>query len=156
MIAVLDASARSPVTPTAVRANPFHILIVDDDAALLNLEATILGREGHWVETAKDGEAAWQALQSGHFDLLVTDNRMPGISGLALVRQLRIASITLPIVMVSGTLGNLDTAKLTRDPWSRIHGFVCKPFTIPQLVLAVHRALDSGADGNVSQQLAPA
>jgi CheY-like chemotaxis protein len=156
MTSVLDSFARSSVTQTPARGKPLHILIVDDEATILDMEAKILECDGHRVETAENGEAAWQALQGGDYDLLVTDNLMPGVSGLALVRQLRIASITLPIVMVSGTLGNLDTAKLTRDPWSRIHGFVSKPFTIPQLVLAVHRALDSGADGNVSQQLAPA
>jgi DNA-binding NtrC family response regulator len=155
MIAVLDASARSPVTRTAARGKPLHILIVDDDATILNLEAKILECDGHRVETAENGEAAWRALQGGNYDLLVTDNLMPGMSGLALVRQLRIASITLPVVMVSGTLGNLDTATLTRDPWSRIHGFVGKPFTISQLLSAVHRALNSVAVGTVSSHRAP-
>ena len=151
----VDASSRSPVTRTAARGKPLHILIVDDDATILNLEAKILECDGHHVETAENGEAAWRALESGNYDLLVTDNLMPGMSGLALVRQLRIASITLPVVMVSGTLGNLDTAKLIRDPWSRIHGFVGKPFTIPQLLSAVHRALNSVAVGTVSGHFAP-
>jgi DNA-binding NtrC family response regulator len=140
-----DASARSPVTQTADRGKPLHILIVDDDATILGLESKILECDGHCVETANNGEAAWHALQGRNFDLLVTDNLMPGLSGLALVRQLRIASITVPVVMVSGTLDNLDTEKLTRDPWSRIHGFVGKPFTIPQLLSTVHQALDSPA-----------
>ena len=131
MIAVHDASALSQVPQTGARAKPLHILGVVDDATILNLEAKILERNGHHVETAENGEAAWQALQDGNYDLLVTDNLMPGISGLALVRQLRRASLTLPVVMVSGTLQSLDTPKLTRDPWSRIHGFVGKPFTVP-------------------------
>ena len=154
MIAVLDSSARSSVTQTPARSKPPHTLIVDDDSTILNLEAKILECDGHRVQTAENGEAAWQALQGGNYDLLVTDNLMPGISGLALVRQLRIASITLPVVMVSGTLANLDTATLTHDPWSRIHGFVGKPFTIAQLLSAVHRALNSEAVGIVSDHLA--
>jgi CheY-like chemotaxis protein len=155
MIAVLDASDRSPVAPSAARGKTFRILVVDDDAAILRLEKTILECDGHCVETAKDGEAAWQALQDGAYDLLVTDNIMSGLSGLALVRQLRLANITLPVVMVSGTVAHLDTAKLTRDPGARINGFVGKPFTIHQLLSAVHRALDSVEFGTVSGRFGP-
>lgn len=80
---------------------------------------------------------------------------MPGLSGLALVRPLRRANLTLPVVMVSGTLAHLDTAKLTRDPGSRINGFVGKPFTIYQLLSAAHRAVDSAAFGTVSGHFRP-
>lgn len=155
MIAVLDASDRSPVTPSAARGQTRRILVVDDDAVILRLEKMILECAGHRVETAKDGEAAWQALKDGEYDLLVTDNIMPGLSGLALVRQLRRANLTLPVVMVSGTLGHLDTAKLTRDPWSRINGFVGKPFTIHQLLSAVHLAVDSAPFDTVRGHFGP-
>ncbi len=155
MIAVLDASDRSPVTPSAARGQTLRILVVDDDAVILRLEKTILECAGHRVETATDGEAAWQALKNGEYDLLITDNIMPGLSGLALVRQLRRANLTLPVVMVSGTLAHLDTAKLSRDPGSRINGFVGKPFTIYRLLSAVHLAVNSAAFGTVSGHFRP-
>ncbi len=68
---------------------------------------------------------------------------MPGISGLTLVRKLRVAGIALPVVMVSGSLKTLDTVMLTRDSRSHIHAFVPKPFTISELLAAVRCCITS-------------
>jgi CheY-like chemotaxis protein len=143
MNAVLDAPVCSPAMPTAANDESLHILVVEDDATIRNLEAMILESAGHSVDTAENGETAWQTLQASNYDLLVTDYIMPGTSGLALVRQLRIAKRALPVVMISGSFETLDTAKLTRDPWSRIQAFVRKPFSPPELLSAVQRALGS-------------
>ena len=122
-----------------------HILVVDDDEGVRLLEAAILKRVGHTVDIANDGASAWHLLLAGNYDLLVTDYLMPGISGLALVRQLRVASMALPVVMVSGTLESLDTVRLSRDPWTHIHAFVRKPFPIADFMEAVNGALAIGS-----------
>ena len=140
MAPVLNASACSPVAPTAIHDEPLHILVVDDDADIRCLEARILTNAGHHVDMAADGFAAWRALLVGRYNLLVTDYIMPGVSGLALVRQLRVACVALPVVLVSGHLENLDIVRLKRDPWSCIQAFVRKPFTIPDLLSAVRSA----------------
>lgn len=141
-------SSLSPEAPTAA-ASPFngaaHILVVDDDESVLLLEAAILRRAGYSVETAGDGASAWHALLTGTFDLLVTDYLMPGISGVALVRQLRVADMALPVVLVSGTMESLDPVRLRRDPWTRIHAFVSKPFLIVDFLEAVVSALAVGS-----------
>ena len=124
-----------------MRGKPPSILIVDDDPDIRKLEARILKNAGFHVDTAGDGEAAWRAVRGGDYDLLVIDHIMPGVSGLALVQQLRVASFTLPVVMVSGSLETLDLAMLTRDPRSRIQAFVRKPFTIPALLAAVYSCI---------------
>jgi len=143
MNATPDAPVCSPAALAAANDEPLRILVVEDDEVIRSLEAVILESAGHSVDTAENGEAAWRTLQASDYDLLVTDYIMPGVSGLALVRQLRIANMALPVVMVSGTLETLDTAKLARDPWSRIHAFVRKPFSQPELLSAVHSALGS-------------
>jgi len=145
MNAVLVAPICPSITQIAAGGEPrrIRILIVDDDADIRRLEARILKNAGHHVDTAADGESAWRALRGGDYNLLVIDHIMPGISGLALVRQLRVASIALPVVMVSGSLETLDTARLSRDPRSRINAFVRKPFTIPDLLAAVHSSVAS-------------
>jgi len=130
---------------------PLRILVVDDEPDIRGLEARILKNAGHHVDTAADSADAWRALQGGHYHLLVTDYIMPGASGLALVRQLRVAGVAVPVVMVSGNIENLDTARLTRDPWSRIQAFVGKPFTIPDLLSAVSSAV-SRPSPKTSQQ----
>lgn len=124
----------------AARAMP-RTLIVDDDPAILVMEALILERAGHRVDRAQDGETAWQALLQRNYDLLLTDNQMPGTSGVALVRQLRVANMELPVVMISGTLGDIDTQRLSHDPWARIDAFLQKPFTVQQLLATVQLAL---------------
>lgn len=109
----------------------------------------ILKNAGHHVDTAVDGEAAWRALQGRNYHLLVTDHIMPGVSGLALVRQLRVAGVAVPVVMVSGSVESLDTARLSSDPWSRIHAFVRKPFTTSDLLAAVRSAITVETTGAV-------
>jgi CheY-like chemotaxis protein len=143
MNALLDAPACCPAAPSGANDKSIRILVAEDDATVRQMEAMILESDGHRVDTAEDGESAWEALQAGYYDLLVTDYIMPGVSGLALARQLRIAKKALPIVMISGSLDSLDTAKLARDPWSRIHAFVRKPFSHAELLSAVHSALGS-------------
>lgn len=115
---------------------------MDDDPAVLNLEAMVLESAGHRVDTAADGERAWQALTTGEYDLLVTDYIMPGVSGLALVRRLRMADMMLPVVMVSGNLSAINTSKLSNDPWTRIDAFLPKPFNVSELLSVVNRAFD--------------
>ena len=132
---------------------PSHLLVVDDDPDVLGIITVILERDGYRVDTAANGEAAWHALVCGAYDLLVTDHIMSGISGLALVRQLRVADMTLPVVMVTGSLDALDTVKLSGDPWSRVDAFVSKPFTAPELRSAVHRALSRETAGAAAGRL---
>ena len=122
---------------------PLRILVVDDEPDIRGLEARILKNAGHHVDMAADSEGAWRALQGGHYHLLVTDYIMPGTSGLALVRQLRVAGVALPVVMVSGNIENLDPARLTRAPWSRIQAFVGKPFSSDRLSIELTRLLAS-------------
>jgi CheY-like chemotaxis protein len=118
-----------------------RVLVVDDDEQVLKLEAEILKLAGLAVVTAKDGNAAWKALLAGDFDMLVTDYRMPGVSGVALIRQARIAKLDLPVVMVSASFAELDTERLSHDPWTRVAAFVHKPFTVAGLTSAVVGAL---------------
>lgn len=132
-----DAPACSPLAP----GTPFRILVVDDDPDLLRLEAKILRRDGHRVDTAENGEVAWKALGCGAYDLVVTDYIMPRVSGLALVRQMRVADMMLPVMMVSGNLSHIEATRLSADPWSRIDAVLHKPFDADDLVSAVNRVL---------------
>lgn len=145
MSTLLDVPASFPVASVAGNGEPLRILVVDDNADMRRLEVMILKGAGYCVDTAADAEAAWLALKGGDYDLLVTDYIMPGASGLALVRQLRAAGFAVPVVMVSGNVEDLDTPSLTRDPGSRIHAFVRKPFTAADLLWAVRSAVTAEA-----------
>jgi YesN/AraC family two-component response regulator len=56
------------------------------------------------VDTAEDGEFGWEALQAKNYDLLITDNNMPKVSGLELVKKLRSARMALPVILASGAM----------------------------------------------------
>lgn len=67
---------------------------------------------GHAIEHVEDGLSAWARMSQdlGHFDMLITDNQMPGLTGLKLVEQLRQTEYPGRIVVYSGGLSALDAA----------------------------------------------
>ena len=79
-----------------------RILLADDDETDRELYSFFLSRAGYHVDTAADGEEAWNTLLSTCYDLLLTDYNMPCLSGLDLVARIRAAGITLPVIINSG------------------------------------------------------
>ena len=66
-----------------------HILLVDDDAYMCALNAGILMGSGYKVQTAAHGAEAWKALELRNYDLLITENIMPYVTGMQLLKHLR-------------------------------------------------------------------
>lgn len=93
--------------PAPVKPSPY-ILVAEDNLGARQLYMQILMCSGYRVDTAENGQAAWNALESarresGRYDLLITDNAMPELSGVDLVRKMRSAHMDLPVIMASGT-----------------------------------------------------
>ena len=80
-----------------------HILVAEDDPVILHFNAEALSRSGYQVDTANDGAAAWLALSVDSYDLLITDNSMPNLSGVELLEKLRAARMAMPVIMATGT-----------------------------------------------------
>src|ERR1700720_4218278 len=78
---------------------PLRILVVDDDIAIRQLSAEVLIRSGYEVDAAADGAAAWRALNSDSYDLLITDPNVPELTGVELLKKLRAARMSLPVIM---------------------------------------------------------
>jgi DNA-binding NtrC family response regulator len=66
---------------------PKRVLVVDDDAMMRSFLSTVMREEGHVVEEAGDGTRAVEALRRSEFDLVITDLRMPDLSGMELLRE---------------------------------------------------------------------
>jgi two-component system, cell cycle response regulator CpdR len=64
-----------------------RILLAEDDDSLRAFLVTNLNRAGHQVEAHGDGDSAWEALERGAYDLLLTDIVMPGLDGIELARR---------------------------------------------------------------------
>lgn len=116
--------------------------MVDEDSDLRRFYAETLTRLGCHVDAAKDGAAGWEALQANNYHLLVTEHSLPKLTGVELVRKLRVARMTLPVVMAAA---RLPTDELTRNPSLQLAATLTKPFYISQLletVRAVLRVID--------------
>src|SRR5437016_3348895 len=96
-----------PVTSPTIPANMSdgskgEILIADDEAAVRESVAEVLRDEGYQVTTAADGTAALAALETHDFDVILSDLRMPGADGLALLRRARdVSPQTLVLLMTA-------------------------------------------------------
>lgn len=114
-----------------------RILVVDDEPMLCELVARMLRDEGYDVVKACDGQAGWELIRiaAESFDLVVTDSRMPGMSGIEFIRRLREDNPTLPIIHISGshvsTIYDLPSDVCT----------LFKPSDLPELVPSVRRLL---------------
>jgi CheY-like chemotaxis protein len=137
----MNTTTDSPVVNAPVagapHGTPRHILVVDDDPFVRSVEELFLQYAGFAVDTANCGSSAWELLVHGNYDLLVTDYMMPGMSGIALTRQLRVAGLNLPVILVTGSIDSLDPSGLNQDPWTHIRHCLGKPFTEAELVAAV-------------------
>lgn len=77
------------------------ILVVDDNEMLCRLACDILRAEGYYAVPARSAEEALEAFARENFDMLVTDFRMPGMSGLELARAIRARSPHFPVIVIS-------------------------------------------------------
>ena len=116
-----------------------NILLAEDDALVRSLSNQILERAGYQVTSVTDGLSAWQALNTGDFDLLITDNDMPNLTGVQLVAKLRINEVRLPIILASGSA---DFFSGEEYRWLDFSACLQKPFTPDELLQAVERVLD--------------
>jgi DNA-binding response OmpR family regulator len=115
-----------------------RILVVEDDPVLLELNTSVLLLSGYEVEAAADGAAAWRALSNDGYDLLLTDNDMPELSGVELLKKLRAARMALPVIMATGISPEEEFA---RQPWLRPAATLLKPFTSEQMLRTVEKVL---------------
>ena len=117
-----------------------RILIAEDEADVLDMCLRALSREGYEVLGAHSGVEAIEMAKRQGFDLLLTDIKMPGLSGLQTYREIK--QITPDIIgVVITAYGSVDTAiealKLGMDD------FLLKPFTLDELRAAISKALES-------------
>jgi two-component system, OmpR family, response regulator len=133
----------------SLTAHSNHILLVDDDLDIRLLGADVLFHSGYQVDTAEDGESGWEALQAKNHDLLITDNKMPKVSGLELIKTLRSARMALPVILASGAMPD----ELSRLPWLQLAATLLKPFTSGELLGTVKNVLR--ATDSVREQIEP-
>ena len=114
------------------------ILLVEDDPGAAESLQRVLEDEGHTVTAAHTGEKALTLVGKGPCDVVLTDLRLPGLSGLDLVKQLHMARPQLPIILMTAHGTTEIAIEATR------HGafdYLLKPFEMPALLAVIQKAL---------------
>ncbi len=114
------------------------ILLIDDEPSMLKFCTAALRTRGYHVDTAMDGAQGWEELQRESYDLVITDNLMPKITGLGLIQLLRNAEIAMPVIMITGSL---PPAEILKAPSTRPFTILQKPFTMDELLEAITKSL---------------
>ena len=116
-----------------------HILLIDDEAIALSNLRHVFEREGYAVTACMSGEAGLAAMQSTAFDLVLTDLRMPGIDGMAVLAHIRATTPDVPVIMITGH-ATLDSAVDAMKAGA--YHYIAKPFRLAEAREVVRGALE--------------
>src|SRR4051794_22669872 len=116
-----------------------RILVIDDDQAVRDSIERMLRIAGYTVQSATNGEEGFGLARDGSFDVILSDMRMPGLSGLDVLRKLREARVDSVFIIMTG-FGTVDTAVEAMKLGAI--DFVQKPFFRDELVMRVRAATE--------------
>src|SRR5262249_44288024 len=115
------------------------ILVVDDEQVIREILADFLTMEGFNVRTAKDGQAALTEVSRMHFDLVLSDLKMPNMGGIELLEEISRHAPNIITIIMTG-FGTVETAI---DAMKRgAYDYIMKPFKMEEVVHTVRRGLE--------------
>ena len=129
-----SSSARA-ATPPAGRA---RVLVVDDEATIRDLLSKTLALAEYDVDLAPDGRTALERLRLIPYDLLITDLKMPGVDGLAVIREARRLKADIPVIIITGFSTEASAIEAVN---LGVSGYLTKPFRVPRVLAVAAKAL---------------
>ncbi len=111
-----------------------HILVVEDDGKVAEFVANGFRREGHVVTLARDGEEGLAAALDERYDVAVMDVMLPKLDGIEIIRRIRAAGRSLPVIVLSAR-GSVE-AKV-RGIEIGADDYLAKPFSLTELIVRV-------------------
>ena len=121
----------------AAPARP-RVLIVDDEASIRDLLSKTLALAEYDVDLAPDGRTALERLRIIAYDLLITDLKMPGVDGLAVIREARRLKTDIPVIIITGFSTEASAIEAVN---LGVSGYLTKPFRVPRVLAAASKAL---------------
>lgn len=118
-----------------------RILVIDDEEGMCWAVARALQDEGYFVRTATSGPDGLALLEQEGADLVLLDIRMPRMSGLEVLRRIKLRYPAMPVIIMTG-FGSMPTALEAIEKGAV--GYITKPFNIADLKAAVRKTLDTG------------
>ncbi len=113
------------------------ILIVDDEKSMRDFLKILLVKEGYEVIVAADGELALAALSDNQIDLVISDIRMPGISGLELLEKIKDQNEDTPVIMITAFASPNDAVQAMKNG---AYDYISKPFNVDEIKSVIHAA----------------
>jgi CheY-like chemotaxis protein len=121
-------------------SQPRRILWADDEIDLLRPHIKLLEEKGFSVTAVPNGEDALAELSNGRFDVVLLDEMMPGLGGLATLDAIKSRNASLPVIIVTKSE---EEALMEEAIGKRIHDYLIKPVNPSQVFLACKRVLDA-------------
>lgn len=118
----------------------FNILITDDEKNIREGLAAAMEMEGYTAFLAENGKAGLERIAKGDIDLVITDLRMPGVSGEEVLAKVAAENPSIPVIVLTGH-GSIDSA--VQAMRNGAYDFLTKPLNLDQLTMIVKRALQS-------------
>lgn len=115
-----------------------RVLVVDDEASIRDLLAKTLALAEYDVDLAPDGRTALERLRIIPYDLLITDLKMPGVDGLAVIREARRMKADMPVIIITGFSTEASAIEAVN---LGVSGYLTKPFRVPRVLAAAAKAL---------------
>ncbi len=116
-----------------------NILIVEDEPRMRRLLEIALGEDGHNVNAVGDAETGVKSLRKDDIGLVLTDLKLPGMSGLEFLQEARRMNATIPIIVMTA-YGTVETAVEAMKAGA--NDYVLKPFTMAEMKLVINKELD--------------
>ena len=115
-----------------------RILVVDDESSIRDLLAKTLALAEYDVDTAPDGRSALERMRMYTYDLLIVDLKMPGVDGLAVIREAKRYKADLPVIIITGFSNEASAIEAVN---LGVSGYLTKPFRVPRVLAAASKAL---------------
>jgi excisionase family DNA binding protein len=131
-----------PSPPPAPRPARHRVLVVDDEASIRDLLQKTLALAEYDVDTAPDASSALDRMRASVYDLLIADLKMPGMDGLALIRQAKRIKSDMPVIIITGFSTENSAIEAVN---LGVAGYLTKPFRVPQVLAAAAKALGAPA-----------
>lgn len=116
-----------------------EILVVDDEEIICELLSRTLKKEGYRVEAVKDGNDALEKVKKSFFNLLITDLKMPKVDGMNVLEEIKKVNPHIEVIIITG-YPSIESA--TEAMKKGAFDFICKPFDVQEVGLAVKRCLE--------------
>lgn len=129
------------------------VLIVDDERSMRDFLKILLEKEGHRVETAASGEAALEMINDKLYEVIVSDIRMPGISGIELLEAVKQDQPDIPIILITA-FASPDDAVLAMK--NGAFDYISKPFNVDEIKSVISSATSKSVSSGKPQELSDA